>query len=246
MSFPGTWFWIATVLLAIGCSRSTGGADAVPAPASTPTATVSGSDDGAAAATSTLTIRWQRLITDGGSTCPRCAGTEGAIREAERTLTPALADLGIRLVVEEGALDMATFQGNPSESNRIWIGGRTLEEILGGSAGSSQCCGACGDNECRTLVVDGRTYEAIPAALVVQAALKVAADLLGPPAEIAPATVVEPPPASGGSCGCGAPPVEPAPAAPSCCGGAGPGPAAPSCGVAPAPSAACCGARATP
>ncbi len=235
-----TVVWLAACSPWMGCGRSTGGAPTDGSTVPTPAA------DAAPAAVApapakTLALRWQRLIVDGGATCPRCAGTEGAIREAARTLTPALADLGIRLVVEEGVLDMATFQGNPSESNRIWIGGRTLEEILGGSAGSSQCCGACGDSECRTLVVDGRTYEAIPATLVVQAALKVAADLLGPPAENAAAPVGEPASVSDGSCGCGSPPAAPAPPAPSCCGGAGPAPAAPSCGAAPAQTTPCCG-----
>jgi hypothetical protein len=224
--------WMLLCLVAAGCARPPSGTDAGESSPPAPSVDAAQTDIGTAP-TRTLTIRWQRLIVDGGGTCPRCAGTEDAIREAERTLRPALSPLGIRVAVEEGELDMASFQGNPSESNRIWIDGRSLEEILGAAAGSSQCCGACGDNECRTLVLDGRTYEAVPATLIVRAALKAAADLLDPAAgDLGPAPVE--PPAPGGSCGCGAAPASrapqlPAPGGSSCCGAAPPAPT-PCCG----------------
>ena len=219
--------WIAAGFLVAGCSRSPREADAQRSPTPAPTADAAPVDV-APAPTKTLTIRWQRLITEAGGTCARCTGTEGAIREAERTLSPALGALGIRVVVEEGALDMGTFKGNPSESNRIWIGGRTLEEILGASAGSSQCCGACGDSECRTLVLEGQTYEAVPATLIVVAALRAAADLLGPSAQ-EPGSPPAEPAAPGGSCGCGAAPAAPAPS----CG----------CGAAPVEPTPCYGSH---
>mgnify|MGYP001605909079 CR=1 FL=1 len=239
--------WALGGFLAFGCGRSPGGSNAGDSPAPAPVVdgvqvgVVVEPADVTPVMTRTLTIRWQRLVTDGGTTCARCAGTEGAVRDAERTLGPALSPLGIRLVVEEGELDMAGFQGNPSESNRIWIAGKTLEEILGAAAGSSQCSGACADNECRTLVLDGQTYEAVPAALIVRAALKAAADLLGPTAEEAPAPPAEPA-ATGGSCGCGAAPAAPVTPAPGCC-GAEPSSPTPSCGAAPGAPTPCCGSR---
>lgn len=73
--------------------------------------------------------------------------------------------------LEMRELDETSFQAQPAESNRIWIAGKLMEDWLQGSVGSSPCCSVCGDSECRTISVDGQTYEAIPAELLVQAAL---------------------------------------------------------------------------
>lgn len=93
-------------------------------------------------------------------------------------MAEALRPLGIRPPLEERALDLVTFEGSPWESNRVWIAGRPLEDWLGATAGASQCCSVCGDNECRTLEVDGSTFEAVPERLIVKAGLAAAAWLL--------------------------------------------------------------------
>lgn len=124
-----------------------------------------------------LVLVWQRLVTD-GATCPRCGTTQDAVHRAVDVLTTALRPLGISLVLEERALDQATFEGAPSESNRIWVGGRPLEEWVGASAGASRCCTVCGDNDCRTLEVDGSSFEAVPERLIIAAGLAAAASLL--------------------------------------------------------------------
>jgi hypothetical protein len=54
-----------------------------------------------------------------------------------------------------------------------------MEQWLGASVGSSRCCSVCGDAECRTVEVEGMTFEAIPEALVVRAALLAASHLIG-------------------------------------------------------------------
>ena len=120
---------------------------------------------------------WQRLLTE-GATCPRCGTTQQAVRRAVEALDEALRPLGIRATLEERALDQAAFEGSPGESNRIWIAGRPLEDWLGATAGASQCCSVCGDNHCRTLEVDGSTFEAVPDRLIVKAGLAAAASLL--------------------------------------------------------------------
>jgi hypothetical protein len=120
---------------------------------------------------------WQRLLTDEG-TCPRCGTTQEAVRHAVDALAEALRPLGIRPILEERALDLATFGQAPAESNRIWIAGRPLEDWLGADAGASRCCSVCGDHECRTLEVDGTTLEAVPERLIVKAGLAAAASLL--------------------------------------------------------------------
>jgi hypothetical protein len=124
-----------------------------------------------------LVVVWQRLLTD-GDTCPRCGTTQHAVRNAVATLREAMRPLGITLTLEERALDLAAFEASPADSNRIWIGGRPLEDWLGATVGASGCCSVCGDNDCRTLEVDGSSFEAVPEQLIVKAGLLAAASLL--------------------------------------------------------------------
>ena len=69
------------------------------------------------------------------------------------------------------------FASDPLQSNRIWIGGRLLEEWIGGTEGQSRCCEVCGEFDCRTISVVNDTYEAIPEELIVKASLLAAAAL---------------------------------------------------------------------
>lgn len=125
-----------------------------------------------------LTITWQRLIDATGSTCPRCAGTQQEVQRAVERLRAALEPLGVRPVLETREIDTAAFLQQPDQSNRIWIGGRPLEDWLGARSGSSPCCDACGDEECRTLEIDGTRHEVVPEALLVRAGLIAASQLL--------------------------------------------------------------------
>ena len=132
---------------------------------------------GAATATAvTLPIVWQRLVS-GGETCPRCGSTQGAIERAVTTLTEVLRPVNIEPTLETIALDQATFEEAPSESNRIWIAGRPLEHWVGAQVSASHCRSVCGHNDCRTLEVDGARYEAIPETLIVKAGLAAASTL---------------------------------------------------------------------
>ncbi len=125
-----------------------------------------------------LTIRWQRLLDTAGQTCDRCGNTGQTIEQAQQLLAAALKPLGLRVTVLKTALTPAQFALDPSQSNQIWVGDEPLEKVLGAKTGSSQCAGVCGKSPCRTMVVDGRTYEAIPPELIVGAGLKVAADMI--------------------------------------------------------------------
>ena len=127
-----------------------------------------------------LTITWQRLVDATGSTCPRCAGTQEEVQQAVDRLRAALEPLGVRPVLETREIDPATFLQQPDQSNRIWVGGRPLEDWLGARSGSSQCCDACGDAECRTLEIDGTSHEVVPEALLVRAGLIAASQLFDP------------------------------------------------------------------
>jgi hypothetical protein len=126
-----------------------------------------------------LRIVWQRLVVSRGQTCPRCRSTQEALESAVVKLKAALGPLGFVPVLETRELDEDAFRGDPSESNRIWIAGRTLEEWLGARVGSSQCCAVCGPSECRTVEVEGAMFEAIPEDLILRASLVAAAQMLG-------------------------------------------------------------------
>ncbi len=128
-----------------------------------------------------LPIIWQRLVSANGSTCPRCNGTGQEIQRALDRLKAALAPLGIEPSLESREISEDAFKSAPSESNRIWIAGKPMEEWLEGSVGSSPCCSVCGDSECRTVDVGGATFETIPESLVVRAALIAASQLLDQP-----------------------------------------------------------------
>ncbi len=128
----------------------------------------------------TLSINWQRLVDAGGSTCPRCGTTQQEVEHAVERLKAALEPLGITPAFEAREIPPADFHAQPLESNRIWIAGRPLEDWLQGTSGASRCCDACGDADCRTVEVDGASYEAIPERLLVRAALIAAAQMLDP------------------------------------------------------------------
>jgi Domain of unknown function (DUF2703) len=124
----------------------------------------------------TLPITWKRLV-KAGQTCPRCGSTERNLLSAIATLKVALRPLGIEPVLETVAIDEAGFRDDPSESNRIWIAGKPMEQWLGAGVGHSECCSACGDLPCRTVEVDGHRFEAIPDDLIVRAAVAAALSL---------------------------------------------------------------------
>lgn len=124
-----------------------------------------------------LPIVWQRLVSE-GVTCPRCAGTETEVERAVTILGEVLRPLGIEPTLEPRELDRSDFEAAPDESNRIFIAGRPLEDWIGATPGASECCSVCGANQCRTVEVDGTTFETVPASLIVKAGLAAAASLL--------------------------------------------------------------------
>ena len=111
-----------------------------------------------------LKIKWQRLLIDEiGQTCPRCGSTENELEKAVNTLKQSLAPLEIEVIIEKQVIDSVTFANNVSESNRIWVDDKPIEEWLGAKVGRSLCCEVCGDAECRTVELEENIYETIPA-----------------------------------------------------------------------------------
>ncbi|TAN36806.1 MAG: DUF2703 domain-containing protein [Verrucomicrobia bacterium] len=126
----------------------------------------------------TLKIVWQRLVDERGKTCNRCGTTETAVEEAVQKLKRSLKELGIKVVLEKKTLRPSTFLKDPLESNRIWIAGEPIEQWLSATTNQSKCSSTCGDSDCRTVTIGGKTYEAIPAELIVKAGLLAGAQLL--------------------------------------------------------------------
>ena len=133
----------------------------------------------------TLIIRWQRLVDGKGQTCQRCGSTEKELQEALGVLKKSLGAVGIEVVLEKKALDPETCAKDISQSNRIWIGERPLEEGLGAKVGKSICGFCCADLgdavECRTMTVGRQIYEAIPSKLIIKAGLLAGSQLLEAP-----------------------------------------------------------------
>jgi hypothetical protein len=125
-----------------------------------------------------LPIIWQRLVSPEGKTCDRCHATHQEMQRAVAKLTEALRPLGIEPSREIRKIDEYSFRSHPSESNRIWIAGKPMEEWLGASVGSSPCCSVCGDSPCRTLEVGASTFEVIPEELFLRAGLIASSQLL--------------------------------------------------------------------
>ena len=125
-----------------------------------------------------LPILWQRLVSSEGKTCDRCNATYQEMQRAVEKLKQSLRPLGIDPSLEIRQIDERSFEAKPSESNRIWIAGRPMEEWLGASVGSSPCCSVCGTSECRTVQVEGTTFETIPENLFLKAALLASSQLL--------------------------------------------------------------------
>ena len=126
-----------------------------------------------------LAIVWQRLVDETGQTCERCGTTYEEIQKALEPLKKALEPFAIDVTFEQREMDQTAFANDPSQSNRVWVGGKPLEEWLGAQVGQSPCCDICGDAECRTIEVDAKIYESIPTDLIIKAGLMAASHLYG-------------------------------------------------------------------
>lgn len=117
-----------------------------------------------------LTISWQRLVSD-GNTCPRCGSTEDELNKAVKQLENSLSPLGIKVELQKSELTLGEFKKDPVKSNTILFNGIALEDLIEAKTGQSQCCDVCGDEECRTVEIEGESHEIIPASLIVKAGL---------------------------------------------------------------------------
>ncbi len=120
-----------------------------------------------------IEIEWMHLDVS-GETCVRCADTGDAVQRAIEELNRECGDAGIRVRLKETRLDA----GRIDESNRILVNGRPIEAILPEMELSASDCSSCGEligeaTQCRSLVVDGQEYEAVPPARIREAVCRV-------------------------------------------------------------------------
>jgi len=119
-----------------------------------------------------LTIEWRHLDKD-GVTCERCSNAGETVRSAYEALKKELSPEGWKVTFDETLLT----ENEISESNMILINGIPIEKLLPEAEKSDNCCVSCGEilgapTLCRTIERDGRTYETIPASLILEAVNK--------------------------------------------------------------------------
>ena len=120
----------------------------------------------------TLTIEWKHLARD-GRTCERCGETGAAVREAVRHLKQHCRPQGVKIELRETKLPKSRL----AESNVLLFNGVPLEQLIAGAKTGKNQCGSCSDllgteTQCRTVQHGGRTLEAIPSRLILQAACR--------------------------------------------------------------------------
>jgi hypothetical protein len=122
-------------------------------------------------------IKWQRLVPE-GETCPRCGSMEKELDKGILILKQSFAPLDIEIELEKEEISLSEFKKDPLRSNRIWINNLSMEDYIGGKVSQNPCCGVCGPHECRTVEMEGRTYETIPSEVIVKAGLFAALQLV--------------------------------------------------------------------
>jgi hypothetical protein len=139
--------------------------------------------DVVAEAANTLALKWERFTYGDRDVCQRCMDTGTEIRRAFQRLSADLASVGVDVELDEDVLSGEEAAADMCRSNSIWIAGKPLETWLGAEVGESHCKGCCeamgSDVLCRTITYEGKTYEAIPADLIVTAAYAAASEMIG-------------------------------------------------------------------
>lgn len=119
---------------------------------------------------SRLAIEWKHLVQD-GNTCQRCDSTGATLRGLLDALSADMARNGVEVSFSE----MPLGPDDLAESNVILFNGRPIESWLPGAQVKETHCQSCCDMigeevNCRAVEVNGIIYEAIPEALIRDAA----------------------------------------------------------------------------
>jgi len=123
----------------------------------------------------TLDIEWRHFDKE-GNTCIRCSDTGEVLHSVVEELSEECRPCGWDIKFRETKLT----EREISESNIILLNGKPIEKILQNAlAGESHCQSCCEltgstSTSCRTIEIEGRSYESIPSHLIRQAVCAVA------------------------------------------------------------------------
>ncbi|MDP2827612.1 MAG: MTH895/ArsE family thioredoxin-like protein [Sulfuricellaceae bacterium] len=116
-----------------------------------------------------LEIEWRHLVQQ-GNTCERCDNTGAALQHALQGLTAELGRAGVAVTFRETPLGPEEL----AQSNLILFNGKPMEDCLGAQVSETHCQSCCelvGEEvNCRAVEINGTVYEAIPEALIRDAA----------------------------------------------------------------------------
>jgi hypothetical protein len=120
-----------------------------------------------------LLLEWQRLFED-PKDCERCSQTHLEIQKAVEMMSADTAFGNVDVQVKK--YDLVPME--IAQSNTVSLNGLPLETLLEAEAVTMTSCTSCScsmdqDVDCRAVVIDGVTYEKIPAELIVKAAKNV-------------------------------------------------------------------------
>lgn len=118
-----------------------------------------------------LEIEWMHYDKE-GETCTRCNNTGDNVKAALKSISKDKNFKDTIITYKETKLDADKMP----ESNTVLINGIKLETILNATASENFChscsCLAGAGSNCRTIVRDGQSYEAIPEEMILEAIIK--------------------------------------------------------------------------
>ena len=113
-----------------------------------------------------ILIEWKHYDKQ-GETCSRCNNTGDNVKAAIGTICSEFKDVKISYKETRLAADKM------AESNSIFINGQAIEDLLEATASENFChsctCLSGKGSNCRTIELDGNSYEAIPEELILKA-----------------------------------------------------------------------------
>lgn len=114
----------------------------------------------------TIDIEWRHLVVD-QVTCERCSDTGAVLQQLVEELNHECTPRGVQVTLTETPLGPERI----ADSNQVLIDGRPLEASAPTIRVGSSTCTSCGeltgrDEQCRTLEMDGQSFEVPPPYLI--------------------------------------------------------------------------------
>ena len=116
-----------------------------------------------------IKLTWQGLVSKNGEICEGCNKTYLNIENALTKLEPLILSFGIKIILEKKELSEEDLKKDPMSSNRIFINGEPIEEILNLEVGKGTPCKLYNDFKCRTIIDGDKETNEIPEKLIIAA-----------------------------------------------------------------------------